>query len=210
MAFVLAVLAQLHRGSKPGRHLWVAQMLVFTEGLHVVPFSFAIWLTPELCAEFNGSCLNFSSVSCFALCFLLSPLSFCPAPPVCPPYPEQDSPSASRGLQCPDGSHGIGEEALKAYWARIRPSTHRSHADPTSLGGQERRKKKMHQLSNSWMTCLSNWMKWDKMSTWIPLNPRFLHRTRGRAREAHFSSLVVNGLQNPFLCVSEVQLPSKR
>lgn len=58
-----------------------------------------------------------------------------------------DSPSASRGLQCPEGSQGIGEEALKAYCTRTLPSAHRSHADPTSLGGQENRK--THQLSNS-------------------------------------------------------------
>lgn len=61
--------------------------------------------------------------------------------------PSCDSPSASRGLQCPEGSQGMGEEALKAYCTRTLPSTHRSHADPTSLGGQENRK--THQLSNS-------------------------------------------------------------
>lgn len=68
-----------------------------------------------------------------------------PKPRVCPQ--PCDSPSASRGLQCPEGSQGIGEEALKAYCTRTLPSAHRSHADPTSLGGQENRK--THQLSNS-------------------------------------------------------------
>lgn len=56
-------------------------------------------------------------------------------------------PSASRGLQCPEGSQGIGDEALKACCTRTLPSMHRSHADPTSLGGQENRK--THHLSNS-------------------------------------------------------------
>lgn len=58
-----------------------------------------------------------------------------------------DLPSASRGLQCPDGPQGIGEEALKAYCTRILPSRQRSHADPTSLGGQGKRER--HRLRNS-------------------------------------------------------------
>lgn len=70
-------------------------------------------------------------------------------------------PSASRGLQCPEGSQGIGDEALKAYCTRTLPSTHRSHADPTSLGGQENRK--THHLSNSWMSCLFNYIKNSKI-----------------------------------------------
>lgn len=66
-------------------------------------------------------------------CFLPNPF----------PHPQKKgSPSASRGLQCPPGSHGIGEEALKAYCRRIRPSTHKSHADPTSLGSQEKGRNK--------------------------------------------------------------------
>lgn len=45
-------------------------------------------------------------------------------------------PSASRGLQCPEGSQGIGDEALNAYCTRILPSKQSSHADPNSLGEQ--------------------------------------------------------------------------
>lgn len=74
--------------------------------------------------------------------------------------PARDLPSASRGLQCPEGSQGIGEEALKAYCTRTLPSTHRSHADPTSLGGQENRK--THHLSNSRLSCLFNYSKNSK------------------------------------------------
>lgn len=46
-------------------------------------------------------------------------------------------PSASRGDQCPEGSHGRGEEELEAYCSRTLPSVHLSHTDPTSLGNQQ-------------------------------------------------------------------------
>lgn len=45
-------------------------------------------------------------------------------------------PSASRGLQCPDGVQGFGEDELEAYCRNTRPSVHLSHKDPTSLGNQ--------------------------------------------------------------------------
>lgn len=46
-------------------------------------------------------------------------------------------PSASRGDQWPDGSHGRGEEEFDAYCSRTLPSVHLSHTDPTSLGNQQ-------------------------------------------------------------------------
>lgn len=46
-------------------------------------------------------------------------------------------PSASRGDQCPEGSHGRGDEELEAYCRRTPPSVHLSHTDPTSLGNQQ-------------------------------------------------------------------------
>lgn len=46
-------------------------------------------------------------------------------------------PSASRGLQYPEGAQGRGEEELEAYCRRTLPSVHRSHTDPTSLGNQQ-------------------------------------------------------------------------
>lgn len=49
----------------------------------------------------------------------------------------QNVPSASSGDQCPEGSHGRGDEELEAYWSRTLPSVHLSHTDPTSLGNQQ-------------------------------------------------------------------------
>lgn len=46
-------------------------------------------------------------------------------------------PSASRGLQCPEGKQGRGDQELEAYWRKTRPSAHLSHTDPTSLGNQQ-------------------------------------------------------------------------
>lgn len=46
-------------------------------------------------------------------------------------------PSASRGDQCPEGAHGLGDEELEAYCSRTLPSVHLSHTDPTSLGNQQ-------------------------------------------------------------------------
>lgn len=46
-------------------------------------------------------------------------------------------PSASRGDQCPEGSHGLGDEELEAYCSRTLPSVHLSHTDPTSLGNHQ-------------------------------------------------------------------------
>lgn len=48
-------------------------------------------------------------------------------------------PSASLGDQCPEGSHGLGDEELEAYCSRTLPSVHLSHTDPTSLGNQQPR-----------------------------------------------------------------------
>lgn len=50
----------------------------------------------------------------------------------------KSSPSASLGLQWPDGEQGRGDEELEAYCRRTRPSAHVSHTDPTSLGNQQR------------------------------------------------------------------------
>lgn len=46
-------------------------------------------------------------------------------------------PSASRGLQCPEGKQGRGDQESEAYWRKTRPSAHLSHTDPTSLGNQQ-------------------------------------------------------------------------
>ena len=85
--------------------------------------------------------------------------------------PQPGLPSASRGLQCPDGPQGIGEEALKAYCTRNLPSRQRSHADPNSLGGQG--KKETHRLRNGWMSSWLNWAKGVGDNKFSPLSSLF-------------------------------------
>lgn len=111
-------------------------------------------------ANYELLCYHSNYIIFFIFLVLLLGLLFLPPPLLSQPpstlllvhfpSPRVRSPSASRGLQCPDGSHGIGDEALNAYCTRVLPSTQRSQADPTSLGGQEiKKRKKTHQLSNS-------------------------------------------------------------
>lgn len=69
----------------------------------------------------------------------------------------KNSPSASLGLQWPDGEQGRGDEELEAYCRRTRPSVHLSHTDPTSLGNQQKQTKCNLDTANS-----SGWqVRWE-------------------------------------------------
>lgn len=46
-------------------------------------------------------------------------------------------PSASRGLQWPEGAQGRGEDELEANCRSTLTSVHLSQTDPTSLGNQQ-------------------------------------------------------------------------
>lgn len=115
-----------------------------------------------------------------------------------------DLPSASRGLQCPDGPQGIGEEALKAYCTRIFPSRQRSHADPNSLGGQGKRK--MHRLRNRWMSNWWDWAKGGRVDDSLCYTPFCLHMSRLLKNDCMWNSSYFPGPYNNFNFISNEKL----